>query len=43
MIKIIVLGALISTLSLIVQYETNLFDYYPPLELRSIDYPYAPD
>ena len=42
MIKVLILGGLIATFSLIIGYETNLFDYYPPLELRSIDYPYAP-
>ena len=44
MIKIIILGGLIATFSLIIGYESNLHEYYPSLELRAIDYPYdAPE
>ena len=42
MIKVLILGGLIATFSLIVSYESNLYEYYPSLELRAIDYPYAP-
>ena len=42
MIKVLILGTLMVPFFLIIGYESNLYDYYPPLELRSIDYLYDP-
>ena len=40
MMKILILGGLITSLFLMMGYESNLYEYYPSLELRAIDYPY---
>ena len=40
--KVLILGGLITSFFLMMSYESNLYEYYPSLELRAIDYPYAP-